>query len=95
MKSFSFYFLQLEDCMVCSEVQAEILFKPCNHMVACGNCAKIMKKCVECRTPIDQKVPFKVCCGGKIGKNPDRPPISLRARRPKLRALSFFSISVL
>jgi len=38
-------------------------------MVACENCAKIMKKCVECRTPIDHQVPFKVCCGGKIGNN--------------------------
>ena len=36
-------------------------------MVACENCAKLMKKCVECRTPIDCQVPFKVCCGGKIG----------------------------
>ena len=26
-----------------------------------------MKKCVECRTPIEKQVPFDVCCGGKIG----------------------------
>ena len=58
---------KIEDCVVCSDAKARILFKPCHHMVACENCAKLMKKCVECRTPIDCQVPFKVCCGGKIG----------------------------
>lgn len=39
-------------------------------MVACDHCAPIMKKCVQCRTAIDQMVPFKVCCGsnGTIAK---------------------------
>lgn len=39
-------------------------------MVACDHCAPIMKKCVQCRTSIDQMVPFKVCCGssGSIAK---------------------------
>ena len=41
-------------------------------MVACENCAKLMKKCVECRTPIDCQVPFKVCCGGKIGNTKNK-----------------------
>lgn len=43
-------------------------------MVACDSCASIMKKCVECRTQIEQMVPLNVCCGGqgtiaKIGPN--------------------------
>ena len=45
-----------------------MLFKPCLHMVACESCAIIMKKCVECRTPIEQSIPFSVCCGGKFGQ---------------------------
>jgi E3 ubiquitin-protein ligase mind-bomb len=47
-----------------------MFFKPCGHMVACDHCAPIMKKCVQCRTAIEQMVPFKVCCGstGTIAK---------------------------
>ena len=26
---------QVEECLVCSEVAASVLFKPCLHMVAC------------------------------------------------------------
>lgn len=39
-------------------------------MVACDHCAPIMKKCVQCRTAIEQMIPFKVCCGstGTIAK---------------------------
>lgn len=47
-----------------------MFFKPCGHMVACDHCAPIMKKCVQCRTAIEQMVPFNVCCGatGTIAK---------------------------
>lgn len=39
-------------------------------MVACESCAPIMKKCVQCRTELQQMVPFSVCCGstGTIAK---------------------------
>ena len=60
---------QIEDCLVCSEAQASVLFKPCNHMVACENCAPIMKKCVECRTAITESIPFSICCGAKQGES--------------------------
>ena len=33
-------------------------------MVTCETCA-VGKKCVECRSQIEEKVPFFVCCGGK------------------------------
>ena len=56
------------DCLVCTDNPATVLFKPCLHMVACENCASVMKKCVECRSVIEEKVPFYVCCGGKQGK---------------------------
>ena len=42
-----------------------MLFKPCLHLVACASCAAIMKKCVQCRTPIEKAVPLTVACGGK------------------------------
>ena len=53
------------DCLVCSDNSATVLFKPCLHMVTCETCAAVMKKCVECRSTIEEKVPFFVCCGGK------------------------------
>ena len=38
--------------MVCSVNTANVLFKPCCHMVACGTCSSLMRKCVQCRVPI-------------------------------------------
>ena len=66
--SYLVYNPQIEDCLVCSENPSSVLFRPCNHMVACDNCASIMKKCVECRSSIDEAVPFNICCGGKNGE---------------------------
>lgn len=34
-------------------------------MVSCTNCSTIMKKCVQCRTQIEEMVPFNVCCSGE------------------------------
>ena len=62
----------LGDCLVCSDNPATVLFKPCLHMVTCETCAHVMKKCVECRSVIEDKVPFYVCCGGKQGKEEKR-----------------------
>jgi E3 ubiquitin-protein ligase mind-bomb len=54
-------------------------------MVACENCAPIMKKCVECRTPIEEAMSFNVCCGGKVG-NKEIKPTNLRSGfRPILK----------
>jgi len=33
-------------------------------MCACDGCARLMKKCVQCRETITETVPFIVCCGG-------------------------------
>lgn len=55
---------QIEECVVCSDKKASVLFKPCGHMCACDGCAALMKKCVQCRAQIDHMVPFVVCCGG-------------------------------
>ena len=52
---FNFWFhTQIEECLVCSEQKASILFKPCGHMCACDNCASIMKKCIQCRQTIEE-----------------------------------------
>ncbi len=55
---------------MCSDRKASVYFKPCGHMVACESCAPIMKKCVQCRTELQEMVPFSVCCGstGLISK---------------------------
>jgi E3 ubiquitin-protein ligase mind-bomb len=56
---------KIEECLVCSESPASVLFKPCLHMVACDSCSSIMKKCVQCRTPIETAVPLSVASGGR------------------------------
>ncbi|KAL3226828.1 hypothetical protein MRX96_024655 [Rhipicephalus microplus] len=58
---------KVEECVVCSDKKASVLFKPCGHMCACEGCAALMKKCVQCRAQIDKVVPFIVCCGGSVG----------------------------
>lgn len=29
--------MQIEECLVCSEIDANVLFKPCLHMIACDS----------------------------------------------------------
>ncbi|KAG8227576.1 hypothetical protein J437_LFUL000676 [Ladona fulva] len=54
----------IEECVVCSDKKASVMFMPCGHMCACEACAALMKKCVQCRAQIDRMLPFSVCCGG-------------------------------
>ncbi|XP_076298617.1 E3 ubiquitin-protein ligase mind bomb 1 isoform X1 [Lasioglossum baleicum] len=54
----------IEECVVCSDRKAGVLFRPCGHMCACEGCAALMKKCVLCRAQIQHMVPLSVCCGG-------------------------------
>ena len=68
----------LGDCLVCTDNSAAVLFKPCLHMVTCEACAGVMKKCVECRAPIEEKVSFFVSCGGKQA-NRDRKVVNTAA----------------
>lgn len=55
---------KIDECLVCSDRRASVFFKPCGHMVACDNCSRLMKKCVLCRTQIEEMMPFSLCCGG-------------------------------
>lgn len=53
-------YLQIEECLVCSVNTANMLLKPCGHMVACGTCSSLMRKCVKCRVPITEQTPIVI-----------------------------------
>lgn len=55
---------QIEECVVCSDRKASVLFRPCGHMCACESCAALMKKCVQCRGQIQHMLPLLNCCVG-------------------------------
>jgi hypothetical protein len=82
---FSLRGLQIEECVVCSDKKASVLFRPCGHMCACDGCAALMKKCVQCRSQIDRVIPYVVCCGlnNQASLSPGcRSPISAEIGRP-------------
>ncbi|KAK2193984.1 hypothetical protein NP493_4g13005 [Ridgeia piscesae] len=35
---------RIEECVVCSDKKASVLFQPCGHMCACEGCGALMKK---------------------------------------------------
>ncbi|XP_036369490.1 E3 ubiquitin-protein ligase mib1-like isoform X5 [Octopus sinensis] len=43
------------ECWLCSDKQAIVSFKPCNHVLLCDDCFKkaTIKKCLKCREPIE------------------------------------------
>ena len=42
-------------CVVCCEGKLEVLFRPCNHLCCCCECAGKMKECPICRGQIGTK----------------------------------------
>ena len=46
-----------QDCIICMDEKANCLFQPCNHLVACMDCAQhhSIRECPMCRTPITSK----------------------------------------
>ncbi|KAJ8257614.1 hypothetical protein GJAV_G00187700 [Gymnothorax javanicus] len=44
------------ECLICSELALLILFNPCQHSVACEECAHRMKKCIKCQVTITKKI---------------------------------------
>ncbi|XP_028849446.1 E3 ubiquitin-protein ligase MIB2 isoform X2 [Denticeps clupeoides] len=44
------------ECLICSELALLVLFAPCQHSVACEECAHRMKKCIKCQVTITKKV---------------------------------------
>ncbi|XP_033898224.3 E3 ubiquitin-protein ligase MIB2-like isoform X2 [Acipenser ruthenus] len=43
------------ECLICSELALLLLFSPCQHSVACEECALRMKKCLKCQVTITKK----------------------------------------
>ena len=52
-------------------------------MCACEGCARLMKKCVQCREAITETVPFIVCCGGSVP-----PPIQINNATSESRVMN-------
>ncbi|XP_062855241.1 E3 ubiquitin-protein ligase MIB2 isoform X2 [Trichomycterus rosablanca] len=44
------------ECLICSELALLVLFAPCQHSVACEECAHRMKKCIKCQVTITKKI---------------------------------------
>ncbi|XP_031650194.1 E3 ubiquitin-protein ligase MIB2 isoform X3 [Oncorhynchus kisutch] len=44
------------ECLICSELTLLVLFCPCQHSVACEECAHRMKKCIKCQVTITKKI---------------------------------------
>uniref|UniRef100_A0A673GE76 E3 ubiquitin-protein ligase MIB2 n=1 Tax=Sinocyclocheilus rhinocerous TaxID=307959 RepID=A0A673GE76_9TELE len=44
------------ECLICSELALLVLFSPCQHSVACEECAHRMKKCIRCQVTITKKI---------------------------------------
>ena len=43
-------------CKICMDEEMQVLFVPCNHMVACEDCAIIVKQCPICRVDITNTI---------------------------------------
>ncbi|XP_060558925.1 E3 ubiquitin-protein ligase cblA-like [Ruditapes philippinarum] len=39
-------------CKICLSRKMNVVFSPCNHMVACASCSDLLDRCAVCRTPI-------------------------------------------
>lgn len=51
----------LDECLVCSDLKRDTLFKPCGHVACCGVCAPRVKKCLVCREPVAGRVKIEEC----------------------------------
>ena len=40
-------------CLICMDADINVVFLPCNHMIACGNCTSCISQCPICRKNID------------------------------------------
>lgn len=51
----------LDECLVCSDLKRDILFKPCGHVACCSVCSPRVKKCLLCREPIMARTQIEEC----------------------------------
>jgi len=43
------------ECMVCSDNDRDTVFGPCGHIVTCFICASRVKKCLQCKEPVQTR----------------------------------------
>ncbi|RLU25270.1 hypothetical protein DMN91_003363 [Ooceraea biroi] len=49
--------IDMTECVICFDLQCEIIFLPCGHLCCCSSCSdKVFAGCPMCRSPITQKV---------------------------------------
>ncbi|XP_069687495.1 E3 ubiquitin-protein ligase MIB1-like [Periplaneta americana] len=51
----------LDECLVCSDLKRDTLFKPCGHVACCSVCSPRVKKCLVCREPVVGRVKIEEC----------------------------------
>ncbi|XP_030388129.1 E3 ubiquitin-protein ligase mind-bomb isoform X2 [Scaptodrosophila lebanonensis] len=51
----------LEECLVCSDVKRDTVFKPCGHVSCCETCAPRVKKCLICRETVSSREKIDEC----------------------------------
>ena len=49
----------LDECMVCSDQNRDILFLPCGHVTVCHQCSVRVKKCLLCKEFVDDRKKVK------------------------------------
>jgi hypothetical protein len=52
----------LDECLVCSDLKRDTLFKPCGHVACCSVCSPRVKKCLVCREPVVGRVKVMDIC---------------------------------
>lgn len=45
-----------DTCIICMELQRDILYLPCNHLACCSKCSESLKNCPVCRKIITNKI---------------------------------------
>ena len=45
----------LDECMVCSDQNRDVLFLPCGHITVCHQCSARVKKCLLCKEFVDDR----------------------------------------
>ncbi|XP_047117390.1 E3 ubiquitin-protein ligase MIB1-like isoform X2 [Schistocerca piceifrons] len=51
----------LDECLVCSDLKRDTLFKPCGHVACCSVCSPRVKKCLVCREPVIARIKIEEC----------------------------------
>lgn len=51
----------IDECLVCSDLKRDMLFKPCGHVACCSVCAPRVKKCLICREHVATREKIEEC----------------------------------